>query len=125
MCKGGISAQIRNHLYKTYSALLLFLYFCFMEVNDALVQKLANLAKLRFNENEAKSIQVDLERMIQFVQKMEEVNTDAVVPLLHMSASVNIGRKDAIAGTCQHDAALMNAGKHDHQFFLVPKVIKK
>jgi aspartyl-tRNA(Asn)/glutamyl-tRNA(Gln) amidotransferase subunit C len=96
-----------------------------MEVNDALVQKLANLAKLRFNENEAKAIQVDLERMIQFVQKMEEVNTDAVDPLLHMSASVNIGRKDAIAGTCQLDAALMNAGKHDLQFFLVPKVIKK
>jgi aspartyl-tRNA(Asn)/glutamyl-tRNA(Gln) amidotransferase subunit C len=96
-----------------------------MEVNDALVQKLANLAKLRFNENEAKDIKVDLERMIQFVQKMEEVNTDAVDPLLHMSASVNIGRKDGIAVTCQHDAALMNAGKHDQQFFLVPKVIKK
>ncbi|MEX0636238.1 MAG: Asp-tRNA(Asn)/Glu-tRNA(Gln) amidotransferase subunit GatC [Ferruginibacter sp.] len=96
-----------------------------MEVNDALIQKLAMLSKFRFTENEKLAIQIDLQRMIQFVQKMEEVNTDAVEPLLHMSAAKNISRKDLISGTCEHKDALLNAQQHNHQFFLVPKVIKK
>ncbi len=96
-----------------------------MEVNDALIQKLAMLSKLRFTENEKVAIQTDLQRMIRFVQKMEEVNIDAVEPLLHLSAAKNISRKDVIIGTCDRNAALLNAQQHDHQFFLVPKVIKK
>lgn len=96
-----------------------------MQVNDQLVQKLAKLSKLSFSETEKAAIQTDLERMIKFVQKMEEVNTHNIEPLLHMSDAVNVSRKDSINGTCNHERALLNATVHDNQFFLVPKVIKK
>ncbi|HRD57258.1 MAG TPA: Asp-tRNA(Asn)/Glu-tRNA(Gln) amidotransferase subunit GatC [Ferruginibacter sp.] len=96
-----------------------------MEVNDALLNKLATLSRLNFNEDEKEAIKKDLERMIHFVQKIEEVDTGAVMPLEHMAADKNIMREDEIRGSCTQSEALKNAGKHSSQFFMVPKVIKK
>ena len=96
-----------------------------MEVNDAMVNKLASLAKLRFNPVEQEAIKIDLERMISFVQKMDEVDTSNVEPLQHMAGQQNVWREDVVQGSCDKDAALKNAGKHNDGFFMVPKVIKK
>jgi len=101
------------------------LYFCSMEVNDALVDKLANLARLQFNDEEKSGIKNDLQRMIQFVEKLNELDTTGVAPLLHMSDNVNVLREDEIKGSIGSEEALKNAPLHDQQFFKVPKVIKK
>ena len=105
--------------------MLLNRYFCYMEVNDALVTKLASLAKLRFSASEQEAIKNDLERMISFVQKMDEVDTGNVEPLQHMAAAQNIWREDMVQGSCTKDDALKNATTHNDNFFMVPKVIKK
>lgn len=100
-----------------------FNYICDMEVNDALVDKLANLARLSFDETEKKEIRKDLEKMIGFVEKLNELNLDDVEPLLHMSEEVNVLREDEVKGTIGRETALKNAPQQDGQFFLVPKVI--
>ena len=96
-----------------------------MEVNDALVDKLANLARLSFDASEKEAIKNDLQKMIQFVEKLNELDTTGVEPLLHMSGNVNILRADEVKGSISREAALQNAAVHDEQFFKVPKVIKK
>lgn len=96
-----------------------------MEVNDALVDKLANLARLQFNDAEKEGIKNDLQRMIQFVEKLNEVDTTGVEPLLHMSEQVNVLREDDVQGSIPTAEGLKNAPVHDEQFFKVPKVIKK
>lgn len=96
-----------------------------MEVNEALVDKLANLARLKFDKEEKTAIGKDLEKMIALVEKMNEVDTENVAPLLHMSSHTNRMRKDEIAGQVKKEAALKNAANHNKDFFLVPKVIKK
>lgn len=96
-----------------------------MEVNDALVDKLAHLAKLRFNDTEKKEIRNDLEKMISFVEKLNELDTTGVEPLLHMTNQVNVLRADLISGSVSREEGLKNAPLHDNQFFKVPKVIKK
>jgi aspartyl-tRNA(Asn)/glutamyl-tRNA(Gln) amidotransferase subunit C len=96
-----------------------------MEVNDALVDKLANLARLQFDTTEKQGIKNDLQRMIQFVEKLNELDTTGVTPLLHMSEQVNILRDDEVRGSVSRAEALQNAPVHDEQFFKVPKVIKK
>jgi len=100
-------------------------YICSMEVNDALVDKLANLARLQFNDTEKENIKNDLQRMIQFVEKLNEVDTAGVEPLLHMSEEVNVLRNDEVQGSISRAEALQNAPVHDDEFFKVPKVIKK
>ena len=100
-------------------------YFCRMEVNDALVDKLANLARLQFDEAEKAGIKNDLQRMIQFIEKLNELDTSGVAPLLHMSDNKNVLREDIVNASISTAAGLSNAPLHDDQFFKVPKVIKK
>jgi aspartyl-tRNA(Asn)/glutamyl-tRNA(Gln) amidotransferase subunit C len=96
-----------------------------MEVNDALVDKLANLSRLQFDAPAKEAIKTDLQRMIQFVEKLNELDTTGVAPLLHMTEQVNILREDEVQGSVSREEALKNAPVHDEQFFKVPKVIKK
>jgi aspartyl-tRNA(Asn)/glutamyl-tRNA(Gln) amidotransferase subunit C len=96
-----------------------------MEVNDALVNKLAHLSRLQFNEREKTEIKKDLQNMIGFVEKLNELDLENVDPLLHVSDEVNVLREDEIKDSISRSAALKNAPLHDEQFFKVPKVIKK
>lgn len=100
-------------------------YFCRMEVTDSMIEKLAVLARLRFNDEEKGSIKNDLQKMIAFVQKMDEVDTTGVEPLQHMSDGSNVWRADEISGSCTQEDALKNASRHNEDFFLVPKIIQK
>jgi aspartyl-tRNA(Asn)/glutamyl-tRNA(Gln) amidotransferase subunit C len=100
-------------------------YICLMEVNDAMVDKLAHLARLQFNDADKAEIKTDLQRMIAFVEKLNELDLSGVEPLMHMSDEVNVLREDEIKGSVSREDALKNAPLHDEQFFKVPKVIKK
>jgi aspartyl-tRNA(Asn)/glutamyl-tRNA(Gln) amidotransferase subunit C len=100
-------------------------YICLMEVNDALVDKLANLARLKFEAAEKEEIKKDLQQMISFVDKLNELDTSGVEPLLHMTDEVNVLREDEVKGSMTKEEALRNAPVHDENFFKVPKVIKK
>jgi len=94
-----------------------------MKVNDELVNKLANLARLEFNDLEKAAIKKDLEEMIGFIDKLNELDTTGVEPLLHMSDNVNILRDDEVRGMISREDAFKNAPLHNEEFFLVPKVI--
>jgi aspartyl-tRNA(Asn)/glutamyl-tRNA(Gln) amidotransferase subunit C len=94
-----------------------------MEVNDALVDKLAHLSRLQFNANEKAEIKKDLQNMISLVEKLNELNLDETEPLLFMSEEVNVLREDEVKGSVLKKEALKNAPRHDENFFKVPKVI--
>ncbi len=96
-----------------------------MEVNDELINKLANLARLEFNAEEKEEIKNDLQQMLGFIDKLNELDTTGVEPLRHMSQNINVLREDKIQGMITREEALKNAPLHDEQFFKVPKVIKK
>jgi aspartyl-tRNA(Asn)/glutamyl-tRNA(Gln) amidotransferase subunit C len=96
-----------------------------MEVNDAMIDKLAHLAKLQFNEAEKQEIKNDLQRMIAFVEKLNELDLTGVEPMVHLSDEINVLREDEIKGSISREEALKNAPLHDEQFFKVPKVIKR
>ena len=96
-----------------------------MEVNDALVDKLAHLARLKFEAADKQEIKSDLQKMIAFVEKLNELDTTGVEPLLHMTDELNVLREDEVKGSISREEALKNAPLHDEQFFKVPKVIKK
>ena len=100
-------------------------YICPMEVNDALIEKLAHLSRLEFNLKEKNEIKNDLQKMIAFVEKLNELDISGVEPLLHMTDEVNVLREDEVKGSIERDEALKNAPEQDGRFFKVPKVIKK
>ena len=96
-----------------------------MEVTDSLVDKLAHLSRLEFNAADKEGIKNDLQRMVSFVEKLDELDLEGTAPLLHMSSNVNVLREDEVEGSVTRAEALTNAPSHDDKFFKVPKVIKK
>jgi aspartyl-tRNA(Asn)/glutamyl-tRNA(Gln) amidotransferase subunit C len=96
-----------------------------MIVDDALINKLAHLSRLEFDEEEKDVIKTDLEKMIGFIDKLNELDTTGVAPLLHMTDNVNVFRNDAVKGEISRKDVFKNAPLHDDEFFKVPKVIKK
>jgi len=96
-----------------------------MEVTTELIDNLANLARLQFAEEEKAGIKADLQRMIAFVEKLQEADTTGIEPLLHMGDAMNIYRADEVKGSIQKETALANAPSANADYFKVPKVIKK
>jgi len=96
-----------------------------MEVNDQLIAQLAELARLEFSAEEKAGIQTDLQRMISFVEKLQEIDTTGVEPLLHMSEATNVYREDVLSGSVERSTGLQNAPDTDGVYFRVPQVIKK
>lgn len=96
-----------------------------MEVTNALVDKLANLAKLEFSEDEKGKIQEDLTKIVAFVDKLSELDTAQVEPLIFMSTEVNVLREDEVHQTITQQEALKNAPKKDSDYFKVPKFLDK
>jgi len=96
-----------------------------MEINEAMVDKLASLSKLEFNTVEKTELLTDLQNMLIFVNKLQSLNTTNVEPLLYITENKNILRADEIISEITREQALQNASLKDEQFFKVPKVIKK
>lgn len=96
-----------------------------MTVDKALVDKLASLAKLNFSEEEKEAFIKDFTRILQFVDKLKEVDTTGVEPLLYISDEVNVLREDVHQETITKEEALKNAPVKDSDYFKVPKVIQK
>lgn len=96
-----------------------------MIVNDELVDKLSNLARLTFEPAEKADIKEDLQKMISFIEKLNELDTTGVEPLLFMTDEVNVLREDEVKGSVTVQEGLLNAPLKDDRFFKVPKVIRK
>lgn len=99
--------------------------FAEMELNRETTRKIADLARLDFDEQELASIQQDLQQMIRFVEKLQEIDTTGVEPLTHITAEGNRLREDEIRGSISNKEALLNAPAKEGPFFTVPKMINK
>lgn len=96
-----------------------------MLVDRSLLLQLEKLAKLELSETERDRIKEDLERMIQMVGKLEELNLEEVKPLRHMrEGSIGL-REDKIKNQITTQDALKNAPGKKGAYFTVPKVIKR
>lgn len=96
-----------------------------MNIDNELVERLAELSKLEFDEQSKEGIKKDLQKILDLVQKLEEVNVDGIDPLIYMTDEKNVLRKDIIQDTVTKEEALQNAPQRDSDYFKVPKVIKK
>jgi aspartyl-tRNA(Asn)/glutamyl-tRNA(Gln) amidotransferase subunit C len=95
-----------------------------MEVNDALVDNLCKLACLEFDPAGKQEIKKDLQKMIGFVEKLNELDLRDVEPLLYMGDEINVLREDIPEKPLNRTKALKNAPKADRKYFIVPQVVK-
>jgi len=96
-----------------------------MEITDKTIDKLADLARLNFEGERKAEINQDLERMLNFVDKLNELDTEGVEPLVYMTNEPLVLRKDEIGEELSQAQALKNAPSKDSDYFKVPKVLDK
>ena len=96
----------------------------FMEVNDALVENLCKLACLEFDAAGKQEIKKDLQNMIGFVEKLNELDLRDADPLLYMGEESNVLREDIPEHPLSRSEALANAPYADNTYFKVPQVVK-
>lgn len=87
------------------------------------VDEVAHLARLEFNDSAKAEILNDMNRMLSFVDKLSELNTENIEPLIYMTNEKNVLREDVSEITLTQKEALKNAPKKDSDYFKAPKVI--
>ena len=96
-----------------------------MKIDSKTVDKLADLAKLEFDEEGKKEIAKDLNRIVEFVEKLSEIDTTNVEPLIYLSEDTNVMRKDEVKTSITQQEALKNVPVKDSDYIKVPKVITR
>ena len=95
-----------------------------MKIDQETIKKIAHLARLEFDENSAEKMSKDMSQILDWVEKLNELDTDSVAPLTTMSSEVNDMREDKVGIHLDHEAGLKNAPKRDADYFRVPKVLE-
>ena len=94
-----------------------------MIVDDDLIDKLANLSKLEFDAAGKQAIKQDLTKILNFMEKLNELNTDGIEPLIYINEDVNVFRNDEVNYSITKEEALMNAPLKNKDYIKVPKFV--
>ena len=94
-----------------------------MAVTKKDVEYIAELAKLRFKEEELEKFTGQLNEILAYVEKLNELDTTNVEPLSHPIEGSNVFREDVVKPSLDREEALKNAPDRSELFFKVPKVI--
>jgi len=94
-----------------------------MAVSKKEVEKIAELARLKFSEEELENITPQMNEILSYMEKLNELDTENIEPLSHPVEQTNVFREDDMKPSIPTDDALKNAPAKDEQHFKVPKVI--
>jgi len=94
-----------------------------MAVSKKEVQEVAKLAKLHFSEEELDKFTEEFNEILKYFDKLNEINTDDVIPTTHVLDLKNVLRDDVHKKSFDRKTLISQAPDHDGEFFKVPKVI--
>ncbi len=94
-----------------------------MKIDQETLHKIAHLARLQITETEAPEMLKKLEGVLNWMEQLNEIDTENVAPLTHMTLEMNAFRDDVVKTTITREDALANSPKHDDKYFRVSKVM--
>lgn len=94
-----------------------------MKVTKELVLHIAELAHLKLRDDEIEKFQKELNQILEYVEKLNEIDTSKVEPLSHPLPVINVFREDYVKKSLKSEEALKNSPDATEEFFKVPKVI--
>ncbi|MCS7215463.1 MAG: Asp-tRNA(Asn)/Glu-tRNA(Gln) amidotransferase subunit GatC [Thermodesulfovibrio sp.] len=94
-----------------------------MKISKDQVKHIAMLSRLELNEEEIEIYQDQLSRILEYVEKLNEIDTTSVEPTSHVIEIKNVFREDQVKDSISREYALKNAPDSTDKFFRVPKII--
>ena len=95
-----------------------------MKISKEEVLHVANLARLKLSDQEAEALSKDMESIIGFANKLNELDTTDVVPTAHAIPMSNAFREDVVKPSYDRDEMIKNAPAADYSGYTVPKVVE-
>lgn len=96
-----------------------------MSVTRVEIKKIAELARLEFNDDELENYTVEMNKILEYVEQLKELDTTNVKPLSHPIENNNVFREDIQRVSVDRESALKNAPESSSEYFKVPKVISQ
>ena len=93
-------------------------------ISDETIKYVAALAKLDLSEEEAVWAKIDLSQIIEYVNRMNELDTTGIEPMSHVFAYENVFREDVVTNRSERDVILSNAPESKDGGFKVPKTVE-
>ena len=93
------------------------------KIGEAQVRHVAKLARLDLTDEEVARFSTQLSAILDYIEKLNELDTDSVEPLAHCLPIHNIFREDVVTESLDTELALENAPLHFENFFKVPKIL--
>jgi aspartyl-tRNA(Asn)/glutamyl-tRNA(Gln) amidotransferase subunit C len=96
-----------------------------MNINKETIEKVAELARIEIKETEVDGLILEMSKILTFMEKLNELDTSKVEPLVYMNKEVNVWRVDEVIQEISVLDGLKNSAVHNETFFMVPKIIEK
>jgi len=96
-----------------------------MIIDKQTIEKVANLARIEVEDKDIDTLIGDMSKILTFMEKLNELDTTGVEPLVYMNHEENIWREDVVRQEISTEEGLKNAAVHNERFFMVPKIIEK
>jgi len=96
-----------------------------MIIDKQTINKVAELARIAIDDKEMESLTTDMNKILTFMEKLNELDTTGVQPLVYMNEEENVWREDQVKQELSAEEGLKNAALHDAHYFYVPKIIEK
>lgn len=93
-------------------------------ISDETIEYVGILAKLDLSEAEKEDAKKDMGRMLDYIDKLNELDTTGVEPMSHVFPVQNVFREDVVTNGDQRDAVLKNAPEKYDGAFVVPRTIE-
>ena len=94
-----------------------------MKIEIETIRKMAHLSRLELKPEEEISLANDAEKILDWMNQLNELDTSQIEPLLHMHNNTNVFREDVAVHTISKEEGLVNAPQKTKDYFTVPKVI--
>ena len=95
-----------------------------MEIDTETVLKIARLSRIKINKGESADIQKDLNRIVEFVKKLGEIDIDGIDEFNFGKTNIEDMRKDSVTIYDNTDDILKNTKNKNQDFFTVPKIVE-
>jgi aspartyl-tRNA(Asn)/glutamyl-tRNA(Gln) amidotransferase subunit C len=95
------------------------------KIDESLVRKVAKLSRLELTEAEIEEFTGQLSAILDYMEKMNELDTADIQPLAHCLPISNRFREDCIKESLGTEKTLANAPQRDGEFFKVPKILEE
>ena len=93
-------------------------------ISDETIEYVGILAKLELSGEEKEQAKKDMERMLDYVDKLNELDTDGVEPMSHVFPVNNVFREDIVTNGDDREEILKNAPERKDGAFVVPKTVE-